>query len=150
MMERGRFLPGSMISLPTYVVSIHPSYAHNTPTIATPKGPIHCPIVPAGHSGWRCDVPPPDSTKDVAMSANNAPIFSVVSTFCVVAPSRTPRQLSSVRPMIDAIATLRIAVSDSGVKNPTYRAKPTAMAAIDAVLMTAKFAHPYRKAHTVP
>ena len=107
-------------------------------------------MVPEGHSGWRCDDAPPDSTNDVAISANSAAIFSVVRTFCVVAPSRTPRQLSSVRPMIDAIATLRIAVSESGVKNPIYRAKPTAMAAIDAVLMTAKFAHPYRKAHAVP
>src|SRR5205807_10588572 len=34
MMERGRFRPGSTISLPTYVVSIQPSYGHSTETIA--------------------------------------------------------------------------------------------------------------------
>src|SRR6266487_4558444 len=117
MIERGRFRPGFTISLPTYVVSIQPSYAHNTATIATPNAPIQWPTGSDGHSGWKCDTDPPGITNEVTIKAINAPIFSVVSTFCVVAPSRTPRQLSSVRPMIEAIATMRIAVSESGVKN---------------------------------
>ncbi len=79
---------------------------------------------------------------EVTIKAISAPIFSVVSTFCVVAPSRTPRQLSNVRPMIEIIAMMRVPDSVSGVKNPMYFANPTAMAVIEAVLMTEKFDQP--------
>src|SRR6267154_3727267 len=148
--DRGRLRPGFTISLPTYVVSIQPSYAHSTATIAAPNAPIQWPTGSDGHSGWKCDTDPPGMTNEVTIKAISAPIFSVVSTFCVVAPSRTPRQLSTVKPMIEAIAIRRMPVSDSGVKKPMYFANPTAMAVIDAVLMTEKFDQPYRKAHTVP
>src|SRR6266576_1869283 len=150
MIDRGRLRPGFTISLPTYVVSIQPSYAHSTATIATPNAPIQWPTGSDGHSGWKCDTDPPRITKEVTTKSVSAPIFSVVSTFCVVAPSRTPRQLRTVRPMIDRIAMMRIPDSDNGVKNPMYFANPTAIAVIDAVLMTEKFDQPYRKAHTVP
>src|SRR5436189_250756 len=108
------------------------------------------PSEPVGHSGWKCDTDPPGMTNEVTIKAIRAPIFSVVSTFCVVAPSRTPRQLSTVRPTIETIAMMRIPDSENGVKNPMYFANPTAIAVIDAVLMTEKFDQPYRKAHTVP
>src|SRR5258705_14015141 len=152
MIERGRLRPGFTTSLPPSVVSIHPSYAHSTATIATPNAPIQWPPPTGsdGHSGWKCDTAPPGITNEVTTKSVSAPIFSVVSTFCVVAPSRTPRQLRTVRPMIDPIAMTRIADSDNGVKNPMYFANPTAIAVVDAVLMTEKFDQPYRKAHTVP
>src|SRR5947207_5037941 len=118
MIERGRFRPGFTISLPTYVVSIQPSYAHSTPTIATPNAPIQGPTGSDGHSGWKCDTDPPGITNEVTTKSVSAPLFSVVSTFCVVAPSRTPRQLRTVRPMIDRIAMTRIPGSDNGAKNP--------------------------------
>src|SRR5207247_1362902 len=138
MIERGRFRPGFTISLPTYVVSIQPSYAHSTPTIATPNAPIQWPTGSDGHSGWKCDTDPPGMTNEVTIKAINAPIFSVVSTFCVVAPSRTPRQLSTVRPMIETIAMMRMPDSDNGVKNPMYFANPTASAIIvPALIITA-------------
>src|SRR6267154_4525515 len=132
MIDRGRFRPGFTISLPTYVVSIQPSYAHNTATIATPNAPIQLPTGSDGHSGWKCATDPPGITNEVTTKRVSAPIFSVVSTFCVVAPSRTPRQLRTVSPMIDRIAMMRIPDSDNGVKNPMYFAKPTAIAVIDA------------------
>src|SRR5689334_20509516 len=112
MIDRGRLRPGFMISLPTYVVSIQPSYAHSTATIATPNDPIQLPTGADGHSGWKFDPDPPGMTNEVMIKAVSAPIFSVVSTFCVVAPSRTPRQLSSVRPMIETIAMMRMPDSD--------------------------------------
>src|SRR6266436_6909419 len=117
MIDRGRLRPGFTISLPTYVVSIQPSYAHSTATIATPNAPIQWPPPTGsdGHSGWKCDTDPPGITNEVTIKAISAPIFSVVSTFCVVAPSRTPRQLSSVRPMIEIIAMMRMPDSDNGV-----------------------------------
>src|SRR5881394_3178694 len=68
MMDRGRFRPGSLISLPTYVVSIHPSYAHSTATIATPKGPMSwCQGVP-GQRGLRFSSDPPGKANAVMMS----------------------------------------------------------------------------------
>ena len=73
---------------------------------------------------------------------NSATILSAVKIFCVVAPRRTPRQFRRVSPAIDRMAITRIAGSVSGTKNPMYRANPTAIAAMEAVLMTAKFAQP--------
>src|SRR5258708_30825257 len=125
MIDRGRFLPGSLISLPTYVVSSHPSYAHKTPIMATPNGLIHPPSEPGGQSGRKFAGPPPANTNAVRMSAARAPILRKVSTFCVVAPSRTPKQLRSVSPAIDDRAPALIAAGASGTKHPAQVANPT-------------------------
>ncbi len=102
---RGRFLPGFLISLPTNVVSIHPSYAHSTDIIAKPNGPITWPNGALGHSGRKFALAPPGNTNAPRINTASAIILRNVSTFWVVAPSLTSRQFSRVSPQIDAIAT---------------------------------------------
>src|SRR5881628_2569788 len=96
--ERGRLRSGSFTSPPTYVISIQPSYAHSAATIATL---------------------PPGSTKPMTMSAASTPILISVSEFCVTVPGFTPRQFSTVRATMEAMATALIPAAPSGVKKPT-------------------------------
>src|SRR5947207_1307692 len=63
--ERGRLRSGSFTSLPTYVISIQPSYAHNAATIATPNGAIQPPA--GGQSGDRFATLPPGNTRPPAI-----------------------------------------------------------------------------------
>ena len=65
-----------------------------------------------------------------------------VSTFCVMAPSLTPSELSTVSPTIDTTATVLMPPSPSGTKNPRYVANPSAIAAMDAGLITTPLVHP--------
>src|SRR5437660_12563364 len=93
--ERGTLRSGSLTSLPTYVISIQPSYAHNAATIATPNGAIQLPTdVPpeaGGQSGDRFATLPPGSTNPATINTASKPILIRVSTFRVIAPSGAAR-----------------------------------------------------------
>src|SRR5882762_8687476 len=150
MMERGMLRSGSFTSLPTYVTSIHPSSAHSTATSATPNDAICLPSGASDQSGARFATLPPGSTNPTTISTVTSPSLVRVSTFCVIAPSLTPSELSTVSPTIEATATALIPPSSSGTKKPTYVANPRAIAAIEAGLITTPLDQPYRYPHSGP
>src|SRR5438552_19042363 len=88
--ERGTLRSGSLTSLPTYVISIQPSYAHNAATIATPNGAIKPP--PGRQSGDRFATLPPGNTNPATIKTTSRAILIRVSTFWVTAPGLTPTQ----------------------------------------------------------
>src|SRR5207244_1271035 len=92
--ERGTLRSGSFTSLPTYVISIQPSYAHNAATIATPNGAIRLPTGAGGQSGDRFATLPPGSTNPATINTASKPNLIEVSTFWVIAPSRPRRTVS--------------------------------------------------------
>src|SRR5439155_23939152 len=117
--ERGTLRSGSFTSLPTYVISIQPSYAHNAATIATPNGAIKLPTAEAGgQSGDKFATLPPGSTKPATIKTTSRAILIRVSTLWVIAPSLTPRQFSAVSATMEATATALMPASASGTKNP--------------------------------
>src|SRR2546423_9386677 len=120
--ERGTVRSGSLTSLPTYVISIQPSYAHNAATIATPNGAIQLPTdVPAeagGQSGDKFATLPPGSTNPATIKTTSRAILTRVSTFWVIAPSLTPRQFSAVSATMEATATALMPAPASGTKKP--------------------------------
>src|SRR5438094_7740879 len=103
--ERGTLRSGSLTSLPTYVISIQPSYAHNAATIATPNGAIRLPTGAGGQSGDRFATLPPGNTNPATIKTTSRAILIRVSTFWVIAPSLTPRQFSAVSVTMQAPAT---------------------------------------------
>ena len=126
------------------MISIQPSYAHSTETIATPKAGSSASGEPAGHTGWKFWAEPPGSASPATISSSTRPIFSAVSTFCVSVPGFTPRQLSTVSTTVVPAATQGIAPGLSGMKYPRYVAQTTEIAAIEAGLITIPAPHPYR------
>src|SRR5438093_4890083 len=103
--ERGTLRSGSLTSLPTYVISIQPSYAHNAATIATPNGAIRLPTSAGGQSGDRFATLHPGSTNPATINTASKPIVISESTFWVIAPSRTPRQFRAVSATLETTAT---------------------------------------------
>src|SRR5437016_13490713 len=97
--ERGTLRSGSLTSLPTYVISIQPSYAHNAATIPTPNGAIKPPA--GGQSGDKFATLPPGNTNPATIKTTSRAILIRVSTSCVIAPSLTPRQFSAVSEVKD-------------------------------------------------
>src|SRR6266516_6738397 len=141
-MERGTLRSGSVTSPPTYVTSIQPSYAHNTATRATPNDAIRCPGATSDQRGARFDALPPGNANPATMSTTSRAILMSVSTFCVTAPSRTPSKFSAVSPTMDRTATSLMPAPESGTKKLKYVAKPTAIAAMDAGLITTPLVQP--------
>src|SRR3989442_189619 len=112
--------------------------------MAIPNGAMRLPSEACGHTGERFSTLPPGPTNPTAIRATNKPILMRVRTFWMTAPSLTPSEFSTVRATMDTIATALIPAFASGTKNPRYVANPTAIAAIDAGLITTPAVQPYR------
>src|SRR2546428_13161983 len=147
---RGMLRTGSLPPPRPREIATHPAWPHRTATSATPTAAICLPSGASDQSGARFAALPPGSTNPTTIRTITSPILVRVRTFCVIAPSLTPSELSTVSPTIDATATARMPPSPSGQKNPTYVANPSAIAAMDAGLITTPLDQPYRYPHSGP
>src|SRR5256885_1732389 len=106
--ERGRVRSGSFTSLPTYVISVQPSYAPNAAPIAPPDSAIHPPAgphrgipeaSPDTESGTSIDTTPPAihtrivgreacSCRAMALGTMKIADAMIVPTLIIVASSR--------------------------------------------------------------
>src|SRR5262245_53366601 len=76
------------------------------------------------NNGSKCAPSPFPKKKPKTMIANNAPIFSVVKTFCIQVPCRTPRQCNPDKSSTTAIENIMprvglIGISGSGNEKST-------------------------------
>jgi len=79
--ESGMFFPGFLISPPTYVTSIQPSYVQSTATRARLNGFTNEEKLPAVISGRKFEELPPSNVKPKTTNAKSIPTFKNVITF---------------------------------------------------------------------
>src|SRR5215468_1306549 len=102
---RGKLRWGLRVSPAVNVQYCHPSYAHNTPIIATPKPEARCPVSCGGHRVEDEPANPRPDQKNTAAISRIAPTLIPVAQFVRSELFRVPQTLTPVTVAIIAIAT---------------------------------------------